>query len=84
MYVGGEVNRMSAKIQIRDGNYQISIPVKEAFEDDNFRRFLEFQRAEEIVSRSKATNEQIAALADEVDQNYWKRNKSRFLRGLSD
>jgi len=75
---------MSTKIQVKDGIYQISIPVKEAFEDDNLRRFLEFQRVEGIVSHSKATNEQIAALADEVDRNYWERNKGRFLRGLSD
>ncbi len=36
--------------------------VKEAFEDDYLRRFLEFQRAEEIVSRFIVTDQQILCM----------------------
>ena len=75
---------MSAKVEVRDGYYQVLIPVKEALEDGNFRRFLELQRAEEIISRSKATDEEIASLADEIDRKNWEKNKEWFLDGISD
>lgn len=75
---------MSAKVKVKNGNFQITIPVKEAYGNENFRRFLELQRAEEILSHSKASDEVIAALAKEIDKNNWEKNKEWFLRGLSD
>jgi len=74
---------MSAKVKVRDGNFQITIPVKEAYESENFRRFLEQQRVKEIVASSKASNEAIAAIAEEIDKSNWENNKEWFLRGLS-
>ena len=75
---------MSAIVKVKNGNFQITIPVKEAYGNENFRRFLELQRAEEILSSSKASDEAIAALAKEIDMNNWDKNKEWFLRGLSD
>ncbi len=75
---------MSAKIQIKDGCFQITIPVKEAYENEDLRRFLDFQRAREVVSRSQATDEQIAQLADEVKRSWWEENKEWFLNETRD
>lgn len=63
---------MSAKVEVINGNFQITIPVKEAYENQNFRRFLELQRAEEIK-----------ALVADIDRKNWEKNKEWFLRGLS-
>ncbi len=75
---------MSAKIQVKDGCFQITIPVKEAYENEDLRRFLDFQRVREIVSRSQATDEQIAELADEVAASWWEKNKGWFLNESGD
>ncbi len=34
----------------------------------------------EITSRAKGTEEEAAAMADEVDKNWWAENKHRFLK----
>ncbi len=75
---------MSAKVKVKNGNYLITIPVKEAFENRTIRNLVGTLRGQEILSRSKATDEQIAALADEVTADWWEANKGRFLDGISD
>ena len=71
---------MSAEVHVKDGYFQITIPVKEAYENKPIRNFLEILRAQEILSRSKATEEQIAELADEVTASWWEENKEWFLK----
>lgn len=75
---------MSASVEVKNGNFQITIPVKEAYGNENFRRFLEMQRAEEILSHSKSSDEEITALAEKIDRSNWEKNKEWFLYGLSD
>jgi len=75
---------MSAKVKVENGNFQITIPIKEAYGNKNFRRFLELQRAEEILSHSKASDDAIAALTEEIDRDNWEKNKEWFLHGRSD
>ena len=75
---------MSAKVQVKDGYFQITIPVKEAYENKNLKRFLDFQRAREISLRSQATDEQIAELAEEVKRSWWEENKEWFLNETGD
>ena len=84
VYIKDEVIKMSAKVKVKNGNFQVTIPVEEAFGNKNFRRFLELQRAEEILSHSKASDEAIAALTEEIDRDNWEKNKGWFLHGLSD
>ena len=84
VYIKDEVIKMSAKVKVKNGNFQITIPMKEAYGNENFRRFLELQRAEEILSHSKASDESITALAEEIDRDNWEKNKEWFLHGLSD
>ncbi len=75
---------MSAKIQVKDGCFQITIPVKESYENRSIRNLLEILRAQEVLSRSKATEEQIAELADEVTASWWEKNKGWFLNESGD
>lgn len=70
---------MSAKVQVKDGYFQITIPVKEAYENKSIRNLLEVLRAQENLSRSKATEEQIAELGDEVTASWWEANREWFL-----
>lgn len=75
---------MSVKIQIKDRYLQITIPVKEAYENEDLKRFLDFQRAREVAFRSQATEEQIAELAEEVKRSWWEKNKEWFLNETGD
>ncbi len=75
---------MSAKIEVKDGNFQITIPVKEAYESPDLKRFLDLQRIRQIVSRSQATEQDIAELADEVKRSWWETNKEWFLHEAGD
>ena len=42
--------------------------------------YLDLMRHEEIVSKSKATDTAVGKLADELNSNWWKKNKSRFIK----
>lgn len=42
--------------------------------------YLNLMRHEEIVSKSKATDKKIDLLAKEVNSNWWKKNKGRFIK----
>lgn len=50
--------------------------------NDEFERFLERLRVEELVSQSKMTKEQAWELSEEIKQNWWEKNKDKFLEGI--
>ena len=81
MYIKDEVIKMSAKVKVKNGNFQITIPVKEAYENRSVRNLLDTLRGQDILSRSKATEEQINTLAEEVTGAWWEENRERFLNG---
>lgn len=81
VYIKYEVIKMSAKVKVKNGNFQITIPVKEAYENRSVRNLLDALRGQDILSRSKATEEQIKTLADEVTGSWWEENRERFLNG---
>ena len=81
VYIKDEVIKMSAKVKVKNGNFLITIPVKEAYENRSVRNLLDTLRCQDILSRSKATEEQINTLADEVTGSWWKENRERFLNG---
>ena len=74
---------MQTQIKVEDGYYVIRIPVAESYDDRAVRDFVEGLKVREIVSRSQATDEQITELAEEMQENWWRENKDRFLSGLS-
>ncbi len=49
------------------------------FDVTEIQRFLDYLRFKEIVSKSKATQEEIDQLAKSVNKSWWKKNKQRFL-----
>ena len=81
VYIKDEVIKMSAKVKVKNGNFQITIPVKEAYENSYVRNILDTLRGQDILSKSKATEEQINTLADEVTETWWEENREKFLNG---
>ena len=75
---------MSASVEVKNGNFQITIPVKEAYENRSMRNFLDSLRGQDILSRSKATEDQIRAFSEEVTEAWWEENRERFLNGTGD
>lgn len=73
---------MQTRIKVEDGYYVIRIPVAENYDDRAVRDFVEGLKIREIVSQSQATEDQITELAEELQENWWKENKDRFLNGL--
>lgn len=43
-------------------------------------KIIDYFNVLEIVSQAKGTEEQAAALADEVDKKWWTANKRRFIK----
>ncbi len=75
---------MKTQVNITKDYYQIRIPVSEAYSNKAIRRFLDFLKLREISSQSKATEKQIAELADEATESFWKKNKDRLLNEARD
>ena len=46
---------------------------------EEIQRFLNYLRYKEVVSKSKATQEDVDELAREVNKSWWEKNKQRFL-----
>jgi len=42
-------------------------------------KFIDYLRFKEISSKSKATEKQIAEIANDVNQTWWQANKSKFI-----
>ena len=74
---------MQTQIKVEDGYYVIRIPVADSYDDWLAREFVAGLKVREIVSRSQATEDQINELADELQENWWRENKDRFLNGPS-
>jgi hypothetical protein len=43
-------------------------------------RLIDYYQVTEITARAKGTEQEAAALADEVDKKWWAENKHRFLK----
>jgi len=65
------VERTSSKIVIK-----IS-PQIDAF---GFQRIMDYLEYLEITSKSKATQDEADKLADELNDNWWTKNRSRFIK----
>ena len=63
-----------------ESGFLISLP--NSFKMEQIQVLLDYFKAMEIVAQNKGTTEQAAALAEEVDANWWKQNKQRFLLGI--
>lgn len=67
-------------MQIERTNNEIRIRIEEGTNLIGIQRILDFIKFQEIVSKSKASQEQIDALATESKSTWWEKNKKRFIK----
>lgn len=67
-------------MQIERTDKEILIRVSPDTDLPGLQRLMDNIRFREIASKSKATQEQIDKLADESKADWWKKNKSRFIK----
>lgn len=61
-------------------NDQIIIKVSPDVDSFGFQRILDYLTYLELTSKSKATQEQADKLADELNENWWTENRSKFIK----
>ena len=66
------IERDNENIVIRLNAYLISL--------EQVQKFADYFRVLEYSAQSQGTEEEAAALADEIDKKWWKDNKHRFLK----
>lgn len=57
----------------------VRLPVNINLNIEEVQRFLNYLRYKELISQSKATQEDVDKLAKEVNKGWWEKNKHRFL-----
>ena len=67
-------------MRIERSDKEIIIRVSAETDLSGLERILEFIRFREIVSKSKASSEEVANLAKESKESWWEKNKSKFLK----
>ena len=60
-------------------NNETLIKLSSSLNSFNFRRLVDHIKCLEIISKSKAKQKNIDALANSVSANWWKENKKRFI-----
>ena len=59
---------------------QIVIKVSPKVDTFGFQRIMEYLDYLELTSKSKATQEDADKLADELNENWWTKNRKRFIK----
>jgi predicted trehalose synthase len=59
---------------------QIVIKVSSQVDTFGFQRIMDYLDYLEITSKSKATQNDADKLADELNENWWKENRKRFIK----
>jgi hypothetical protein len=61
-------------------NNQIVIKVSHNVDTFGFQRIMNYLEYLEITSKSKATQEDADKLADELNENWWAKNRKKFIK----
>lgn len=61
-------------------NDQIVIKVSPQVDSFGFQRILEYLEYLELTSKNKATQDDADNLADELNENWWKNNRNKFIK----
>jgi hypothetical protein len=67
-------------MQIERKNNEILIRVASGTDLTGLQRILDYIKFREIASKSKASEQQIEKLANDSKRDWWKKNKSRFVK----
>jgi hypothetical protein len=59
---------------------QIVIKVSSQLDTFGFQRIMDYLDYLEITSKSKGTQDDADKLADELNENWWKKNRKRFIK----
>ena len=59
---------------------EILIRIPNTVDIEGAQRIIDYIRYQEITSKSKATQEDVDKLADEVNREWWNKNKHTFLK----
>ncbi|MCB9263199.1 MAG: hypothetical protein H6607_12565 [Flavobacteriales bacterium] len=65
-------------MQIERTNDEILIRLSPKTDLIGLQRILDFLKFKEITSKSKATQQQIDDISDEINATWWEKNKGRF------
>jgi len=66
------------KIERTDKEILIRIP--NSVDKESVQRIIDYVRYQELTSKSKAKQEEVDKLAEEVNRDWWKKNKDSFLK----
>ena len=61
-------------------NTQIVIKVSPKVDTFGFQRIMDYLEYLEITSKSQATEEDANKLADELNENWWNKNRKKFIK----
>jgi len=61
-------------------NNQIVIKVSPQVDTFGFQRIMDYLEYLELTSKSKATQDDADKLADELNENWWKNNRNKFIK----
>lgn len=61
-------------------NNQIIIKVSKQLDTFGFQRIMDYLDYLEITSKSKANQDDADRLADELNENWWSKNRKRFIK----
>jgi len=59
---------------------EILIRIPNTVDIEGAQRIIDYIRYQEVTSKSKATQQDIDKLADEVNREWWNKNKDTFLK----
>ena len=65
---------------VQTKNNETIIKVPNSIDFTYLQDFIDYLTVKSIVSKSKATDKQITAMAEEAQASWWKKNKSRFVK----
>ena len=65
-------------VEIKNNNTIITIPNSISF--TYLQDFLDYITVKSIVSKSKATEKEIVDLAEKAQEEWWNKNKSKFIK----
>jgi hypothetical protein len=71
---------MQVEVLKTDDFFQIKIPIRESYSDKNIRKFLDYLRIKKNAAKSQTTDEAIEKLSNEITQNWWDKNKDKFVK----
>jgi predicted trehalose synthase len=69
-------------MKIENKNGEITITIDASIDKFDLQRLIDYAKYIEAASKSKAKQSDVDKLADEVNSEWWNKNKARFLQSV--